>query len=689
MTVRRSYAVCLLVAGLVQSTLGQSKTQLINTAATTPPIIPRDVLFGNPDKASLRLSPDGKRFSYLAPVDGVLNVWEGPSDRMASMRAVTHDKHRGIRAYFWAYTSKHILYIQDKDGDENWHVYCVDLISKETIDLTPFENVSARVQHVSEKFPDEILVSTNDRNPQLHDIRRVNITTGKGSVILENEGYVGFVTDEDYTVRFGLKMTPDGGSELFKANPVGDWTSFSKIPAADSLTTNPIALDQSGENLYMLDSRGRNTAAFTIVNIQSGATNVLAEDPQADISNVIFHPTQKHIQAVASTYERRKWHILDKSIEADFEVLEKVADGDFNIISRTLADDVWIVAYVVDDGPVRYYNYNRKRKRASFLFSNRAALDKVKLAKMHPVIIKARDGLKLVSYLTLPIESDPDGDGRPNKALPMVLFVHGGPWARDRWGYNTWHQWLANRGYAVLSVNYRGSTGFGKNFINAANMEWAGKMHDDLLDAVDWAVAEKIADKDRVGIMGGSYGGYATLVGLTFTPDKFACGVDIVGPSSLVTLLNSIPPYWAPMIDLFTTRVGDHRTEEGRKFLTERSPLTFVDRIRKPLLIGQGANDPRVKQAESDQIVKAMQAKGIPVTYALFPDEGHGFRRPENSMSFNAIAEVFLSKHLGGRFEEMSDDIAASSMDVPAGPEQIPGLKELLERIGRGVSDPS
>ncbi|MCH8166145.1 MAG: S9 family peptidase, partial [Planctomycetes bacterium] len=298
------------------------------------------------------------------------------------------------------------------------------------------------------------------------------------------------------------------------------------------------------------------------------------------------------------------------------------------------------------------------------------------LAPMDSEVIRARDRLKLVSYYTLPVGSDADGDGRPEQPLPMVLWVHGGPWWRDFWGYDPVHQWLANRGYAVLSVNFRGSTGFGKKFINAANMEWGGRMQLDLLDGVRWAVKKKIADPQKVAIMGGSYGGYATLVGMTFTPETFACGVDIVGPSNLVTFMETMPPYWEPFVELWATRVGDHRTPEGRSFLAQRSPLTFADRIARPLLIGHGANDPRVKQAESDQIVEIMQEQNIPVTYVLYPDEGHGFARPENRLSFFAVAEAFLAEHLGGRYEPIGDDFEGSSISVPVGADQIPGLRE-------------
>ena len=652
-------------------------------AGEPTPIIPRDVLFGNPDKAGVQISPDGARISYLASVNGVMNVFVGPVDNPDAAKPVTKDTYRGIRSYFWAFTGDHILYVQDKGGDENFHLYSVNLKDDKIIDLTPFDGVRANVQQVSPDFPNEVLVGLNNRDPKLHDIHRVNIVSGDRTLVEQNDdGYAGYLTDNDMKVYFGIKMASDGGSEIYKRTGDHSWTMFTKIPNEDSLTTSPVGLDESRQNLYLLESRGRDTAALTLMSIETGASKVLAEDSKADIAGFVMHPTKNLVQAVQSTYERTKWHILDKSIENDIDTLKKVADGELSITSRTKDDRRWTVAYVMDAGPVRYYLYDRDTKKAKFLFSNRKALEDVKLAKMFPNTIKSRDGFNIVSYYTLPVWSDPDHDGKPDQPLPMVLFVHGGPWARDSWGFNPHHQWLANRGYAVLSVNYRGSTGFGKEFINASNFEWAGKMHDDLIDAVDWATKSKIADPQRVAIMGGSYGGYATLVGLTFTPDKFACGVDIVGPSNLVTLLNSIPPYWAPMIEVFAKRVGDHRTEDGRKLLTERSPLTKVDRIKKPLLIGQGANDPRVKQAEADQIVEAMKKKNIPVSYVLYPDEGHGFARPENRMSFNAVAESFLSKHIGGRFEPMSADMTGSTITIPQGADGIPGLPESVKNAG-------
>jgi dipeptidyl aminopeptidase/acylaminoacyl peptidase len=651
---------------------------MVNADQTT--LIPRQTLFGNPQRASVRISPDGEHLSYLAPVDGVLNVWVGPVGDPAAAKPITQDKGRGVRIYFWAYDGRHVLYLQDKGGDENWRVYSVDVGSREVRDLTPLEKVQARIQEVSHRLPNEILVALNDRDPQLHDIYRVNLTTGERQLALENEGFLGFETDADYHVRFAERTTPDGGREILQRTADGGWKPFIQLAPEDALSTHLAGFDKTGRVLRLIDSRGRNTSALTEIQLDDGKQTVIADDPRADVSGAIAHPTEFLLEAVSFTYEREQWRVLDPKVEPDFAALRAVADGDFEVTSRTLDDSKWIVACVLDNGPVKYYLYERPARKASFLFTNRPELEKLALAHMHPVVIKSRDGLNLVSYLSLPPKADPDNYGRPASPVPLVLNVHGGPWARDTWGYDPYHQWLTDRGYAVLSVNYRGSTGFGKEFTNAGDHEWAGKAQDDLVDAVQWAIQERVADPQKIAIMGGSYGGYATLVGLTFTPDLFACGVDIVGPSSLLTLLDSIPPYWKPMLDMFVARIGDPRTEAGRKFLLERSPITRVDQIHRPLLIGQGANDPRVKQAESDQIVAAMQEKKIPVTYVLFSDEGHGFARPENNMAFNAVTEAFLARQLGGRFEPIGKDFEGSTIKVPAGADQVPGLAEALKQ---------
>ncbi len=664
------------------------------------PLIPRSVLYGNPDKANPQLSPDGKRLAYLSPKDGVLNVWVAPAGDPSAAKCVTNDTSRGIRIYMWAHTNDHLLYLQDVGGDEDWQLFSVDLTSGQSRRLTPDEVIhgpdgeplqdprtgknlkpTAQIQEISHKFPHEILIGLNNRDPQFHDLYRLNIKTGEKTLLLQNPGQLqggmvsGFVTDDNYNLRLVSTFRQDGGSDLLKKTD-GGWEVFAAISPDDALTTSAVGFDKTGKTMYMVDSRDRNTAALVSVDFATGRKAVIADDMRADISGAMVHPTEYTIQAVNFEYLRDEWKVLDKSIQPDFAYLRTVADGDFNVSSRTLDDKHWLVTYVMDDGPVRYYAYDRDARKARFLFTNRKDLEGVQLSKMHPTVIESRDGLNLVSYLTLPPWADSDNDGRPAEPLPMVLLVHGGPWARDNWGLNSTHQLLANRGYAVLSVNFRGSTGFGKEFLNAGNMEWAGKMHDDLVDAVKWAVDENIADEGRVAIMGGSYGGYATLVGLTFTPDTFACGVDIVGPSNIITLFESIPPYWVSFANVFRQRVGDNTTPEGQALLRERSPLTYVDRIKKPLLIGQGANDPRVKQAESDQIVQAMKAKKIPVTYVLFPDEGHGFARPENRMGFYAVTEGFLAQHLGGRYQPIDNDFEGSSITVPEGAALVPGVAD-------------
>ena len=633
------------------------------------------------------LSPDGSYISFRAPVCGFvgcfMNLWAGPSSDPSAARPVTQDLTYGIADYVWAFTNNHLLYWQDTDGDENWRILSVDITTRQTIGLSPVVGVQANLHGVSHRFPEEVLVEVNDRDAELHDLYRVNVLDGERTLILRNEGFFSFVTDQDFNVRLVMQFTPDGGIKWLKPLPQGGWEFFTNIPMEDSLSTFPITFDESGAVLYMVDSRNRNTAALIGFNLDTQEQEVIAEDSRADLDDTVFQPVTGLPLAAAFTFERKEWQVIDDSVAIDMAYLSTVADGDFQVVSQTLDNRRWIVIYAPDNGPQTFYLYDRDSRNAHFLFADRESLAGLPLAKMDSMVIKSRDGLDLVSYLTLPPWTDGGGDARHDRPLAMVLLVHGGPWARDGWGYRMEHQLLANRGYAVLSVNYRGSTGFGKDFINAANKEYAGKMHDDLIDAVNWAIDEGVADPERIAIMGYSYGGYATLVGLTFTPDVFACGVEFAGPSNLITDVESIPPYLKPMIELFATRIGDHRTEEGRAFLQQRSPSTFVDQIIKPLLIGHGSNDPRVKESESAQIVQVMQEKGIPVTYLLYPDEGHSFASVNNAKSFIAVAETFLSQCLGGRHEPIKDDFLGSSITVPVGADQIPDLEDALSASRR------
>ena len=674
----RSLASCAVLTALLTACAPEKPKPVAPPAPAAPPIIARQVLFGNPEKASGEISPDGKWIGYVAPDEGVLNVFVAPREHPAQAKVVTHDRKRGVRSFSFTYDGKYVLYPQDEGGNENFHLFGVDLTTNKETDLTPFKNARADLAQLSPKHPHEVLVNANDRNPKYFDPIRIDLRTGKRTRLIQNDGYAGFTSDWDFNLKLANKSMPDGGSEWFK-RAAGGWKSFGKVPQSDALTTNAWGFTHDGKTLYLLDSRDRDTSALYAVNWATGKRDVVHEDAHADVGSVFADPKTGVARAVSVDYLRSEWTVLDPSIQKDFDYLKTLGDGDIAVVSQSEDDKFWVVVLSRSDASPKYFLYDREAGRANLWFDARPALAATKLAPMHPVVIPARDGLNLVSYYTLPTEIDANGDGKASRPIPLVLFVHGGPWGRDNYGYNSYHQWLANRGYAVLSVNYRASTGFGKAFTSAGDLQWGRKMHDDLLDAVDWAVKQGITTKDKIAIMGGSYGGYATLAGVTMTPDEFACGVDIVGPSNLITLLNSVPPYWTSLRSQFTTRMGNPDTDEGRALLKERSPLTYADQIKKPLLIGQGKNDPRVNVNESEQIVKAMQAKNIPVTYVLFPDEGHGFRRPQNNTSFNAVAEDFLaSKCLGGRVEPIGNDFAGSTITVPVGAELLPGLVEAL-----------
>jgi dipeptidyl aminopeptidase/acylaminoacyl peptidase len=671
----------ILVATLSPIVIGIEQTPKAATNESASEVIARKDIFGNPTRTSAAISPDGKHIAFIAPHHGVLNVWVAPSGSLNDAKVITSDTKRGIRSFRWARNNSQILYTQDTGGDENWRVYLTDITTAKTTPLSPEGKIQARIEATSIAKPNEILISLNDRNPQLHDVYRVNLQTGDRTLAMKNEGYAAFTADDSLTLRLAMKQTPGGGMDLFRIAAGGavDSEPVLRIGPEDALTTQPLGFDTSGATFYLLDSRARDKAALATLDLATGKTAILVESPKADVQRLLVHPLSGKIQAVAAEYLRNDWLIVDETVKADLDFLNREAKGDWQITSRSDDDKLWIALVDRLIEPVAFWAYDRGAKTFTKMFSTRPNLDGAPLTRMHPLEISARDGLVLPSYLTLPRDADPDGDGKPAQPLPMVLYVHGGPWARDSYGYNSTHQWLANRGYAVLSVNYRGSSGFGKSFIEKATHEFAGKMHDDLIDAVTWTIDKGIARKDKIAIMGGSYGGYATLVGMTFTPSTFACGVDIVGPSNLVTLIESFPAYWQPFMEMsWYKRVGDPRTPAGKQLLLERSPLTRVDKIQKPLLIGQGANDPRVTRKESDQIVSAMKTRDIPVTYVVYADEGHGFARPENRISFYAITDNFLGTCLGGRTEPIGDDLKGAAIEVPAGVESIPGLKAAL-----------
>lgn len=625
--------------------------------AALPPLIPRDLLFGNPERTSPNLSPDGTRLAWLAPdTNNVLQVWVKTVGKEDD-KIVTADKQRGIRQYHWAKDNRTLLYLQDSDGDENFHIYGVDLPTGNVRDYTAFQGVRADIAELNPDFPNEVLLTLNLRDRSLFDVHRLNLKNGALELDTENPGDVmGWAADPKFRVRMAQIATPDGGTEIrVRANEKSPWKTFVKVGPDEILQALSFTAD--GQSLYLLSSVGRDTAAVVEKNVNTGAEKIVAASTEVDAGGVLIHPRRYVVEAVSFSPGRTTWQVVNPEVKEDFAGLAKLNDGDFFVANRTEADDVWLVGFESDRAPGRFYRWDRKARQGTFLFTTRPKLEGLTLAEMKPVVITARDGLKLNSYLTLPA-------GVPPKNLPLVLVPHGGPWARDEWGFNGMAQWLANRGYAVLQPNFRGSTGYGKNHLNAGNRQWGLKMHDDLIDSVNWTVKEGIADPKKIGIMGGSYGGYCALAALAYTPEVFACAVDIVGPSNLKTLIGTIPPYWKPMLSIFNVRVGDVNNPKDAELIQRASPLNFANRIVRPLLIGQGANDPRVKQAESEQIVAAIEKNGGHVTYVLYPDEGHGFARPQNRTDFNARAEVFLAAQLGGRVEPMPGEKIPGSTAV-------------------------
>ena len=613
-------------------------------------LIPRQVLFGNPERISPRISPDGTQLAWIAPSDGVLNVWVAPAGtgqgegiNWSAARVVTDDSDRGIRMFAWAHDGRHLLYLQDTGGDENWRLHDVDLATMQRRDLTPFDTVQTQLIAGEKKFPTEILVGMNRDNPQLHDVYRLDLTTGELTKEVENPGFVGWVADSQLVVRAGIAPQPDGGLVLMVRGGGGEeWRPLLSIDAEDALTSGPVAFSEDGTSMLVLSSVGTNTGRLVRLNLTTGDAEVLAEDPEADVTGIRLHPDTREPQIVTFLKDRSEYRVLDPDVADDLAAIRSLHPGDPSFDDADDTDSTWLIRFTTDTGAVPFFSYDRETRTGRFLFETRPELARYELAPMEPFSFTARDGLTIHGYASFP-----PGAGR--EGLPTVLNVHGGPWARDAWGFHPEAQWLANRGYLCIQVNYRGSTGYGKAFVNAGDREWGGRMHDDLVDAIAHITGQGWADPARIAIYGGSYGGYAALVGAAFTPELFRCAVDIVGPSNLKTLIETVPPYWAPMIAQFHRRLGDPAKDAD--FLWSRSPLSRADNISIPLLIAQGANDPRVKQAESEQIVAALKAAGIDHEYMLFPDEGHGFAKPENRLRFYAAAERFLAKHLGGRAE--------------------------------------
>jgi len=650
-------------------------------------LIPLEVLLSPPSIQAPELSPDGKMICFLAPLDGTPNLFVMPVDASAPRHSITHYKGRGVQVYDvsgnityrWTGDSSQILYLRDNDGDEQFNLYSVDLSTGESSNLTPIPNAQVRLLATSLDHPAEALITINDRVPQWHDVYRLNLRTGKRELIEKNDRFVGYIADNALRLRIAMEMRKDGGVDLFKSQGDSGWQPYDSVGVEDLAMLHAVGFDATNTVLYAYDSRGRNTAALIGFNLNTGKSEVLAESDKVDIDGVLMDPGKHTIQGYSTNFTRIEWHVIDNSIQPDITAVSKIAEGDWKIDSRSADNQRWIVRFTLSDAPETYYLYDRRTRKATKLFVGTPQLEGLPLSRLYPVVIKSRDGLDLVSYVAIPRWADEHANGRPSTPLPTVIIIHGGPSdERPEYGFFPLLQWLTNRGYAVFLADFRGSPGFGKAFMNAQNLEWGGKMNDDIVDQARWLVANGISSKDKIAALGGSYGGYATLAAMTFTPDVFACGVDVVGPANLETFMATIPPYWS--LDNFARQVGDPRTEQGKALLRARSPINKVDQVTKPILIGQGAHDVRVPQAESDRMVEALKKNNVKVTYVLYPDEGHGFMRKENSQSFFAITEVFLGECLGGRSQPIGN-FTGSSIKVPFGAHYIPGLETALAKL--------
>lgn len=652
---------------------------LLAQESKLPPLLDRELFFDNPEISGGQLSPDGKFISFVKPYNGVMNIWvKTLEEPFAAARPLTADKQRPVRSYFWSRDGKYILYVQDKGGDENFNIYAVNPAEKapagaevpENRDLTNLKGVRVQIYSVPKTDPDAIYIGLNDRDPAWHDLYRMKLSTGKRTLIRQNSGedrITGWIFDWDDQLRLAMRANADGSNDILRVDDNG----FTPIYTTNVFeTAYPLAFDKNNQKVYLITNKGDDVDLTRLILLDPKTLNeeFVEADPRqrVDLGDVAFSDLRREIIYTSYEDDRNRLYWKDKDFEADYKRISEELPGVEPYFARTTADErFWIIGSYSDVDPGTTYLFDRVTKKLTFQYRPRPNIPVEHMANMQSIRYPSSDGLEIPAYLTLPKGVDP-------KNLPLIVMPHGGPWARSGWGFNSYAQFLANRGYAVLDPNFRASTGYGKKFINAGNNEWGRKMQDDITWGIKYLAKQGIADPAKVAIMGGSYGGYATLAGLAFTPDVYACGVSIVGPSNLITLLNSIPPYWESIRTVFHKRMGDPSTVEGEADLKKMSPLFSADKIKSPLLVVQGANDPRVKQHESDQIVVALRDRGFPVEYIVAPDEGHGFARPVNNMAMLAAAEKFLARHLGGRYQEgMKPEVAERLKEITVDPKTV------------------
>ena len=650
---------------------------VMQASAQTPPLVDRELFFGNPEISGAQISPDGRYIAFIKPLNDVRNVWvKGVDESFDKAKPVTKEDKRPVGGFFWSWNNQ-ILFVKDNGGDENFNVYSVNPAEAsngipKAKNLTNAAKAQTAIYAVPKTEPDYIYIGINDRDPAWHDLYKVSISTGEKTLLRQNKDRLtGWIFDNQDKLRLATRSPANGDTEILKV----DGDKFTKIYSCNVFETcAPVRFHKDNRQVYMETNKGNpDLVQLVLFNPENGKEEIVESDPlkRVDFGSAIFSDLTGELIVTSYNDEKTRRYWKDKTFEADFKFLQnKLPNMELNLGSATKDENLWIVNAYSDTEPGAVYLFDRKAKKLTKQYTVRENLPRNALSPMKPIRYKSSDGLEIPAYLTIP-------KGSNGKNLPLLVIPHGGPWARDSWGFNSLAQFFANRGYAVLSPNFRGSTGYGKKFIDAGNNEWGQKMQDDLTWGVKYLVSEGIADPKRVGILGGSYGGYATLAGITYTPDLYAAAVAIVAPSNLNTLLGSIPPYWEQIRQTFYKRMGDPNTPEGKAQLERQSPLNHVDKIKTPLMIVQGANDPRVKKTEADQIVIALRDRNYPVQYLLADDEGHGFQRPVNNMAMFAVAEKFLANYLKGRYQEtMTDAVGKRLKEITVDPKNVSMAKK-------------
>ena len=650
---------------------------LAPAAAQQPPLIDRELFFGDPEISGAQISPDGKYIAFLKPLNKTRNIWVKKTDApFDSAKPITNDTKRPIPGYLWSRDGKYVLYAQDKLGDENYNVYAVDPAAAPVApaevpaarNLTDLKGVRAMIYDVPRSEPDIIYVGLNDRDKSWHDLYKVRISTGERTLLRQNTDRItGWIFDLKDQLRLASRSADNGDTEILRVDEKG----FTKIYSCDVLETcEPVRFHKDGKRFYLETNKGEgeNLEKLVLMDAETGKEELVERDPEnrVDFGSALFSEVSDQLIATVYQYEKTRIYWKDKTFEADYKSLEgKLPGNEINFASHTRDEQLWLISAHSDTEPGQTFLFDRQSKKLTPQYKIREKLPRQDLAHMEAIRYESSDGLEIPAYLTLP-------KGVHARNLPTLILPHGGPWGRDAWGYNSFAQFFANRGYAVLEPNFRSSTGYGKKFLNAGNRQWGDKMQDDLTWGAKYLAAKGIADPKRTGIIGGSYGGYATLAGVTFTPELYAAAVSIVGPSNLITLLDSIPPYWEPTRKMFYQRMGDPNTPEGKAQLQRQSPLNAAGKIKTPLMVVQGLNDPRVNKAESDQIVIALRDRGFPVEYLVAPDEGHGFARPVNNMAMIAASEKFFAHYLGGQYQEdMTPEVATRLTEITVDPKTV------------------